>query len=205
MRFLALILSLLGAGPLAAATISYEQSTFPFAAYPASFGDVVIIEPFQESGGNTTQVNPSALSISGAKNITNGRLQRVAGNETSAVSTTLTFLQTRLTALAIFIRNFEPDGFAGNSEFVDVTFRDGGSPVETFRLTSTTAQNNGYYLITPSGAFDEVTFRDPEGAANAGQFNIDGIGGIEVVPLPAGLWVMLSGLGALVIARRGFA
>ena len=199
MRFLAIILSLLGAGPLAAATISYEQSTFPFAAYPASFGDVVVIEPFQESGGNTTQVNPSALSISGAQNITNGRLQRVAGNETSPVFTTLTFLQTRLTALAIFIRNFE------SGEFVEVEFRDEGISVEKFELTSTGMQNNGYYLITPTGAFDEVTFRDPAGTDNAGQFNIDGIGGIEVVPLPAGLWVMLSGLGALVIARRGFA
>ena len=78
-----------------------------------------------------------------------------------------------------------------------VTFRLGGLSVDTFSLTTPNSADLNTFFFEASTAFDSVTLD-----LNGVYIDSIHVGGLAPVPLPAGLPLLVAGLGGLGLASR---
>lgn len=88
---------------------------------------------------------------------------------------------------------FSDQNFSGRP----VTFSLGGTPVDTFSLSTPNSANLNTFFFETTAAFDSITLD-----LNGVYIDEIHVAGIAPVPLPAGLPLLIAGLGGLGLAAR---
>lgn len=180
-RSLLLTAALLAAPASHAATVQFTS----LASFDAALGSPSTIgETFTGNALNGTIIS----AITGASNLNNNRLERIAGTSVGIQFTTLTFA-TAMTAFGATV------GSLGTLERANVYLDNA--------FVGTLNGGTNFFGLISTRAFTSITFSDATLPGRNTQFNLDSIR-VSAVPLVAGLPLLASGLGLLAgLARRG--
>ncbi|MBI1218049.1 MAG: VPLPA-CTERM sorting domain-containing protein [Rhodobacteraceae bacterium] len=169
------------AAPSGAATVTYTT----LATYTAALGYTPSVgETF--NGG--TLDGTLLSSLGGVFKLTNNKVTQVGGTAKNGQTTTLNFSEA-VTSFAVDI------GSLLSGEVANV-YLDGV-------LSATLSGSTKFFAVISPTAFTTVTFADATNPTINTQFNIDNLRAVPApVPLPAGLPLLVAGLGAVGLMGR---